>query len=1059
MMTPSFQEDHISQIPALQLLQNMGYIYLRPQEVYLERRGKLSNVLLEGVIEKQLRRLNRITFKGKQYDFSDANILAAIAALKDIPFDGLVRTSEKVYDLISLGKSLEQTIEDNTKSFSLQYVDWKHPHNNVFHVTEEFEVERSGSDQLSRPDVMLFVNGIPFVVIECKRPDIKDSLQQAVSQQIRNQSKEYIPKLFIYSQLLLALNKNEASYATTGTAAKFWSRWRERDDITPDVARLVNHPLGKEQKDKLFADRFGYVRRYFEELELEERLPTEQDKALYSLCRPERLIELAYQFVVFDKGEKKVARYQQYFAVKNTLERIKHVGTDGRRSGGVIWHTQGSGKSLTMVMMAKAIALEPEILNPKIVLVTDRIDLDDQLWRTFVHCGKEPVKAPTGAELVKLLRANKESVITTTIFKFEAGVKGQQFKDESKNIFVLVDEGHRTQYGEANARMQKVLPNACYLGFTGTPLMKKEKNTAQRFGGIIDKYTIDQAVEDKAVVPLLYEGRHIQQEVDRKAIDKWFEVVTAPLSSAQRADLKRKFASADQLNKADRKIYLTAFDISEHFRQNWQRTGFKAQLVTDSKASALKFKEYLDEFGHVTSEVLISAPDTREGNEDIYTVGEERVLAFWGRVLEKYGNEKRYNTQVINAFLNTEEPEIIIVVDKLITGFDAPKNTVMYLARNLKDHSLLQAIARVNRLYEGKDFGYVIDYYGVLEQLGEAMNLYGTLSEFDPEDVGDALTEVAQEVGSLPQKHSELWDIFKAVRNKADEEAYEQLLADDEIRQRFYDKFSAYNRTLGVALSTVKFFSETPEEMVRRYKKDLAFFSKLRVSVKRRYAEEVDYKEYEAKVQKLIDTHVTSDEVLQITPPVNIFDQDKFQAEVEKLQTAASKADTIAYRTKKTITEKMEEDPFFYRRFSKVLEEAIEAYRLKRISDAEYLNRVTEVMNSVLNRTGDDTPPELRNHDVAKAFYGVVNEVISRTKNALEDPKRIAARAALRIDEIILKNRVVDWTSNIDAQNAMRNEIDDYLYELKEEASLPLTIDDMDMILDNAIDIAKARYA
>jgi type I restriction enzyme, R subunit len=709
--------------------------------------------------------------------------------------------------------------------------------------------------------------------------------------------------------------------------------------------------------------------------------------------------------------------------------------------------------------MAKAIALEPEILNPKIVLVTDRIDLDDQLWRTFVHCGKEPVKAPTGAELVKLLRANKESVITTTIFKFEAGVKGQQFKDESKNIFVLVDEGHRTQYGEANARMQKVLPNACYLGFTGTPLMKKEKNTAQRFGGIIDKYTIDQAVEDKAVVPLLYEGRHIQQEVDRKAIDKWFEVVTAPLSSAQRADLKRKFASADQLNKADRKIYLTAFDISEHFRQNWQGTGFKAQLVTDSKASALKFKEYLDEFGHVTSEVLISAPDTREGNEDIYTVGEERVQAFWGRVLEKYGNEKRYNTQVINAFLNTEEPEIIIVVDKLITGFDAPKNTVLYLARNLKDHSLLQAIARVNRLYEGKDFGYVIDYYGVLEQLGEAMNLYSTLTEFDPEDLADALTDVTQEVGSLAQKHSELWDIFKAVRNKADEEAYEQLLADDEIRQRFYDKFSAYNRTLGVALSTVKFLSDTPEDKVVRYKKDLAFFSKLRVSVKRRYAEEVDYKEYEAKVQKLIDTHVTSDEVLQITPPVNIFDQDKFQAEVEKLQTAASKADTIAYRTKKTITEKMEEDPFFYRRFSKVLEEAIEAYRLKRISDAEYLNRVTEVMNSVLNRTGDDTPPELRNRDVAKAFYGVVNEVISRTKDSTDDAKHIAARAALQIDEIILKNRVVDWTSNIDAQNAMRNEIDDYLYELKEEAHLPLTIDDMDMILENAIDIAKARYA
>lgn len=1064
--TPSFLEDHISQIPALQFLQNMGYAYLRPQEVFLERKGKLSNFLLEDVLEKQLRRLNRIRFKGGEYEFTDDNIRAAIETLKEVPFDGLVRTSEKVYDLLSLGRSFEQEVEGDRKSFTIQYVDWLNPASNVFHVAEEFEVERTGSRQTCRPDIVLFVNGIPLVVIECKRPDEKDSLKVAVSQHLRNQDTEHIPRLFTFAQVLLAINKNEAAYATTGTSAKFWSVWREEEDVTTEVSRLINKPLGRGQKDRLFADRLKSVRAHFDEQEAETREVTEQDRALYCLCRPERLLELAYKFVVFDAGEKKIARYQQYFAVRNTLGRVKLRDEDGRRRGGVIWHTQGSGKSLTMVMLAKAIALDPDIRNPKIVLVTDRVDLDDQLYRTFHHCGKEPVRARTGKHLMEILRGNREAIIATTIFKFESGVRAQKFRDEGADIFVLVDESHRTQsgsrgeqYGKAHEKMRRVLPRACYIGFTGTPLMKKEKNTARQFGGFIDTYTIRRAVEDKAVVPLLYEGRHVVQEVDERAMDKWFEVVTKPLTPAQRADLKRKFSTADQLNKADHKIYLMAFDISEHFRQNWKGTGFKAQLTADSKASALKFKEYLDEFGQVTSEVLISGPDTREGNEEVERVGTDEVQAFWRRMMERYGTEDAYNKQLINAFKYDDDPEIIIVVDKLLTGFDAPLNTVLYLARKLQGHGLLQAVARVNRLWEGKDFGYVLDYYGVLSEMGEALEIYGALPEFDREDLEDALTDVRAEIEKLPQKHSELWDIFKSVKNRRDEEAYELELAKEDVRQKFYAKLSAYTRALGIALSTVRFNVETPEEKVERYKKDLAFFQKLRVSVKRRYSDEIDYREYEAKVQKLINTHVTSDEVLQITPPVNIFEQDKFQAEVEKLQTAASKADTIAHRTKRTITEKMEEDPYFYRRFSKILEEAIDAYREQRISDAEYLSRVTEVMNSVVNRTDDDLPAALKNRDAAKAFYGVVSEVFTRLNLSGDRSKEVAARAAMQIDDIIRRNRVVDWVANLDAQNAMRNEIDDYLYELKEESGMGLSLDDMDLIVENSIEIARARYA
>jgi type I restriction enzyme, R subunit len=1064
--TPSFQEDHISQVPALQLLQNLGYVYLRPQEVHLERKGKLSNVLLEGILAQQLRKLNRIHYRGRQHEFSEANIQAGILALKDVAYsgqEGLRVTSEKIYDLLSLGKSLEQTIDGDTKSFTLNYIDWRNPANNVFHVAEEFEVERSGSNQLCRPDIVLFVNGIPLAVIECKRPDLKGPLEQAISQNIRNQSEDYIPRLFVFAQLLLAVTKNESAYGTAGTGAKFWSRWRELQDVTREVSALANRPLPKEQKDRLFADRFGYVRHYFDELEADERQVTEQDKALFSLCRPERLVELAFRYVVIDAGEKKIARYQQYFTVKSILSRVREVGKDGRRLGGVVWHTQGSGKSLTMVMLAKALTLEPGLLNPVVVLVTDRVDLDEQIWKTFHQCGKEPKQALTGQHLAELIRDGKESVITTVIDKFDAALKAGAFKNESPNIFVLVDESHRSVYGETAARMKKVLPNACFIGFTGTPLMKKEKSTAERFGGIIQPaYTITQAVKDKAVVPLLYEGRLVLQQVDQKAIDKWFTVVTKPLSEAQRADLKRKFSTTPQLNKADRKIYEAAFDISEHFGQNWKGTEFKAQLAAPTKLAALKYKKYLDEFGKVTSEVVISAPDTREDNEEVEEVDTEEVRAFWKQMMARYGSEKEYNKQIINSFKHAPDPEILIVVSKLLTGFDAPRNTVLYICRSLKEHNVLQAIARVNRLYDGKDFGFVMDYYGVLQQLGEAMDVYGALPDFEKDDLAGAVSDVAQEIARLPQKHSELWDVFQAVKNRLDEEEYEQLLADEELRMRFYEKLCAYYRALGVALSTMEFLRDTPENQQQRYKQDLAFFLNLRVAVKRRYAEEIDFKEYEKKVQKLVDTHVKSEGVEQITKPVNIFEREAFQAEVEKLQSMASKADTIAHRTQKTITEKLDEDPVFYRRFGKVLQETIDAYRAQRISDVEYLTRATEVMNSVLGRTGDSLPPALQGRDVAKAFYGVVNEVFEGLEMKEEavsyGSADVAADMAVQIDEAIQSRRVVDWRTNPDVQNEMRNAIDDLLYEARAKKGVPLSAQDMDTIIERAIEIAKNRY-
>jgi type I restriction enzyme R subunit len=1055
---PSFLEDHISQIPALQLLQNLGWEYLTPGETVTLRGGKLSGVILDGVLVPQLRKLNKIRFKGDEYEFSEANIQSAVQAIKDVLYDGLVRTNEKIYDLLVLGKSLSQTIDGDTKSFPLFFIDWNPETfltNNVFHVTEEFEVERTASHEKRRPDIVLFVNGIPLAVIECKRPDIKGAVEEAISQHLRNQRDDEIPKLFLYSQLLLAVSKNEAKYGTTGTALKFWSVWKE--DVDAALAPVLNKPLSKVQKDRLFADRYAYVRDYFEQLEKQPREITPQDRTLYSLCQRDRLLDLTFNYTLFDAGEKKVARYQQFFCIKKILLRIRQRDDEGRRKGGVVWHTQGSGKSLTMVMLAKGIVRE-DLPDYKIVLVTDRVDLDDQIYKTFRHCDMEPDRAKSGRHLAKLMEGAKSRVVTTIIDKFETAVLKCELRNESDNIFVLVDESHRGQYGAMHTRMRKALPNACFIGFTGTPVKRKEKDTINKFGGLIDTYTIRQAVEDKAVVPLLYEGRDVEQQVDRKTIDRWFDQLTAKLTVEQRADLKKKFASTDQLNKAEQKVKEIAFDIGIHFRDNWQGTPYKAQLVTQDKSTALLYKKYLDEFGLVSSEVLISGPDDREGNEEVDEENLPAVVVFWKKMMAKHGSEDQYNKNVINSFKHGEHPEIIIVVDKLLTGFDAPRNTVLYLTRQLKEHTLLQAIARVNRLYEGKDFGYIIDYRGVLQNLNKAFDLYGKLEDFDAADLEDAITDVAEEVQKLPQRHSDLWDIFKGIKNKQDEEQYEQRLAEQEVREQFYERLSAYSRNLAVALGSIRFMEDTPSTKVEKYKADLTFFVKLRVAVKKRYAEVVDFKEYEAKIQKLIDTHVTTGAVEKVTTLINIFDKDAFLKEIEKLEGTASKADTIAHRTKKTIIERMEEDPAFYRKFSEMLEEAIRAFREKRLADRDYLTKVMEIADSIRNRSGDSLPAKLQNHDVAKAFYGVLLEPLGRHAADAGEGRELSADAALRIDEIIQAEKIVSWTSNADVQNRMKNQIEDYLHDMKQETGLSLTFEDIDLILEKCLDIARRRY-
>ncbi|MDP4027980.1 MAG: type I restriction endonuclease subunit R [Gallionella sp.] len=1066
-----FNEKHLSQIPALQLLANLGYRYLTPAQALAMRGGRLSNVLMEEVLRDSLKRINRIQHKGDNYLFSEENLQSAIQRLKNVKYDGLLKTNEAVYDLLTLGVALEQSVEGAVRSFTLNYIDWKNPENNVYHVTAEFSVERTRSHETARPDIVLFVNGIPFAVIECKSP--KTEVAQAVSQIIRNQRDEYIPTLFTYAQLVIGTNKNHCKYATVGTSAKYWAVWREereeKDEDGASLRAVLDQPLPQEAKAGLYellAEGFG-VRESDAEY-LVRRALTEQDRTIYALCRPERLLRMALMFTVFDSGRRKIARYQQFFAVERIVGRVKQRDDAGRRDGGIVWHTQGSGKSLTMVMLAKALVLDLDIRTPRIVLVTDRVDLDKQLGNTFAACGLTPDRAESGRHLVELVAENKAHIVTTLINKFDKALSTRKFQDESTEIFVLVDETQRTQLGMFAARMRQMFPNACYIGFTGTPLLKREKSDVMRFGGIIHTYAINQAVSDGAIVPLLYEGRLVEIEQNKAAIDVWFERHTQGLTPAQKADLKKKYARAETLNKTDQVIYMRAFDISAHFRQNWQGTGFKAQLVAPSKVAALKYKSFLDDLGEVTSEVIISAPDEREGFDDVDDEeSTDEVVAFWQRMMKRYGDAESYETQIVNGFKHGSDPEILIVVSKLLTGFDAPRNTVLYLTRNLKEHTLLQAIARVNRLYDDddgakpKEFGYIIDYAGILGELDQALTTYSALDGFEEGDLAGALTSINDEVRQLPQRHAELWDVFKTVANRQDEEAFEQLLGDEKIRENFYERLSAYAKTLAIAMSSEGFITTTPENRLKGYKADLKRFTNLKAAVKLRYAESIDYRDYEPKIQKLLDTHISASEVLKLNEPVNIFDVAAFQQVVEEQgqgKPTAAKADMIAHATKRAITEHLDEDPAFFEKFSKLIQQAIDDYRAGRISDLEYLKRASEIKDAVVNRKTDDVPAVLHGNDHAIACFGILEPYFGRHVTDATQAKEIAAEAAVSIWAIVERNRVVGFWDNLDAQRRTMNEMDDFLYDIiRGERVIPLTTEEMDEIINRSMQLARHR--
>jgi len=517
---------------------------------------------------------------------------------------------------------------------------------------------------------------------------------------------------------------------------------------------------------------------------------------------------------------------------------------------------------------------------------------------------------------------------------------------------------------------------------------------------------------------------------DEAGLDKRFEMISRNLNHEQKEDLQRKWARFSKVASSERRLEMIALDINEHYTKNFQQTGFKAMLATSSKYEAIKYHELFERYGNIKTAFVISASDTREGHDEVDENNKLYVTDAWAKVLRRYGDEETFLDSVKSKFIDSDEIELLIVVDKLLTGFDAPCATVLYIDKELKEHNLLQAIARVNRLYEGKEYGFIVDYRGLLGNLDKALTAYSALAGFDEEDLTGAVIDIKSEIAKVKTFYSHLQDLFKPVPNKNDQESYQVFLAEDVLRKQFYELLSQFARGLKLTLSSDKSDEILTQQEIEQYKRSMKFYSELRRAIKIRYHEEVDFGKYEREMQKLLDTFISANEVNQLTKLINIFEED-FDREVERLVGDNAKADTILSATAKTIRENREQNPNFYDKLSQKIEHILQEYRAGRLSDEDKLKHAKDIRAILMSKqinADSNYPSAINNQVCAKALYDNLQE----TMHAL--PTEEFIRVILQIDEVFKQAaKKPDWQHNNDIRNQIDQSIDDILYELEKQ--------------------------
>ncbi|MSN96406.1 type I restriction endonuclease subunit R [Campylobacter sp. FMV-PI01] len=988
-MTPDTSENAL-QKQTIELFVKMGYKFISRSENLTFRNNDKNEVIFKEILVKKLSEINSYEYKDKFYKFSPKNIQKAINDLNISLNEGLNIANKKITNLLLYGTSqIENLADGSKKSFDINFIDFKNPENNDFYITEEFEILNANQHQkkkTSRPDLVAFINGIPVMVIELKS-SLK-SVDNGVRQILNEQNKDNIQNFYKFIQIAMAGNSNEAKYATTQTQREKYAIWKE-DGLKDELRKLID-----------------------------DREISVLDESVFALARKERILEFIENFIIFDANVKKICRYQQYFGIKNTLKRVKNL-ENGKRKGGLIWHTQGSGKSLTMVMLSKI--LIKTYKNSKIILVTDRTDLEEQLKDTFFNTGIKPLKATSGADLINKLKSGA-SVIITLINKFN---KDEKDILTDSNIFVLVDEAHRTQGGDLHDSMKSYLPNACFIGFTGTPLLKREKSSFLKFGGEIHRYTIDDAVKDGVVVPLLYESRFAKQGIlDENSLNRKFYMISRNLSDDEKDLLAKEWTKFQKIASSEQRLEIIAFDICEHFKSAVKPFGTKAMLVANSRYEAIKYHQIFEKHFNDLKTIFVISGNEGEENDG----GDKKFITDeYKKLLLNFSSEIDFLNRVKSDFISGDL-DLIIVVNKLLTGFDAPPASVLYIDRPLKEHNLLQAIARVNRLYKGKEYGLIVDYRGLLEELSSSLSAYECLSGFDEIDITGAVIDIKKELVKTKTFYTHLNEIFEEAKHKDDLESYVLVLADSEKRAKFKNNLLKFIKSFKLVMTTQK--NVFSDDEIKEFKEKIKFYLNLREIAQIRYHEKLDFKEYEKQMRELLDRYIGVGEIEPLGDLVDIFDI-KFDNEVKKAKNLNAKAQIISSAIAAVISEKLNSNPAFYNDISNRLNEIIKEYEEKRINEEEKLNQIINLKELITGKKEIKIYPQNIKTDSLKGFYDNLLEALYQVSD------EATQKIAIKIDEIYNAfSKYPEWQNNSDIENEIDIALQGILWDLEDETGI-----------------------
>jgi type I restriction enzyme R subunit len=946
---------------------------------------------------------------------SETLIKKAIFELKKVAGDqvkSLYDVNKEVYSLLRYGVKVKEEVGENTQDVWL--IDWKNPHKNHFAIAEEVTVQ---GQHTKRPDIVLYVNGIALGVIELKRSKV--SVSEGIRQNLDNQKKMFIQGFFACMQYVMAGNDTEGlRYGSIETSEKYYLSWKEEGT----ESNLLDRHIGQ-------------------------------------MCQKERFLELIHNFIVFDKGVKKMCRHNQYFGIKAAQNSL-HA-----REGGIIWHTQGSGKSLTMVWLTKWI--KENLTDSRVLIITDRDELDKQIEKVFWGVSEEIYRTKSGKDLLKQLNTKEKPLLCSLVHKF--GGKDQDDTDDyitelKKNlpkdfkakgdIYVFVDECHRTQSGKLHEAMKEILPNAVFVGFTGTPLLKKDmQKSIEIFGKYIHTYKFDEAVRDEVVLDLRYEARDIDQKItSQEKVDAWFEAKTRGLTDFAKVELKKKWGTMQKVLSSLSRLNKITSDILLDFETKprlYDGSG-NAMLVAGSIYEACKYYEIFQNHGFKKCAIISSynpnvasikgestGEDEESDNLKKYEVY-NRMIKQWFSIPENKSlsdkDAEKFEDEVKKKFI--DEPgqmKLLIVVDKLLTGFDAPSASYLYIDKNMQDHGLFQAICRVNRLDgESKEYGYIVDYKDLFKKLENAVGDYTSeaFDSFEAEDV-EGLLKDRLEKGK--ERLDEALEVVKAlcegVAAPKESPEYIAYFCGDDLKSNEQKRVHLYKKTASLIRAYANLANEMQEAgyteaETSQIKKEVGHYKDVREEVQLASGDYIDLKAYEPAMRHLIDSYISAEESEKISA---FDDMSLLQLIVERGIDEAIKAlprsigkhkesiaETIENNIRKLITDEQSVNPKFYERMSILLDELIEARRKSSINYQEYLKRVVELTKLV---RGDEK----------ESRYPIILD--SKAKHALYDNLGQDEDLAVAIDEAIRTTKKDGWRGNRikerEVKNALRKFVQD----------------------------------